>query len=398
MSAAAGGSRRRAALLEGRTESQEKADLQPRLSLADVERLQDGADASARASVAAKLGMNFQQLAAGDATRSLAYAVLHLLVRDVEKTVRSALAEAVALSDALPPAIANKLAQDDIEVARPILEHSPVLDDDLLIEIVRTHAMQYALAVAGRQNVAARVCEALVETGEGEVVARLVGNETSRLSQATLERIIDDYGEDQEVQARMVRRPELPYELVDQLVGMIGRRLQWELVSSRQISGEDAKRLVAAVRDQTAISMTARDHNARRALADLREEHQEGSLDPMSALEALRDGQIARFEGIMALLSGQDLPVVRRLLYGMDKRSTAALCLRAGFGTSHYLAIRMALDFAQSGMTAKGQHPTFSADTLRFIQAQYERMRSQPEVIKDMLSEAVRAAKAAKLT
>ncbi|MDX1541817.1 MAG: DUF2336 domain-containing protein, partial [Geminicoccaceae bacterium] len=312
------------------------------------------------------------------------------LVKDVEKSVRAALAHAVATSKSLPPAIAQKLARDEIEVAQPILENSPVLDDEQLIEIVRTHAMQYALAVAGRQNVAARVCEALIDTGESVVVARVVGNETSQLSQATLERIIDDYADDERVQERLVRRPELPYELVDQLIDMVGKRLQWELVSTRRVSGEDARTLIAAVRDQTAISMTAREHNARRALADLRQEQQDGKLDPMTALEALRDGKIARFEGIMSMLADQDLVAVRRLLYGMDQRGTAALCLRAKFAASHYLAVRMALDLAQSGVASAGQRSSYTADALRFLQGQYDRMRRQPDLIDKLLAEAAR--------
>src|SRR4051794_25027298 len=58
-----------------------------------------------RAKVAAKLGHQFGELAAG-AQADLADAVLRLLVRDVAREVRTALASAIAASTALPHDVA----------------------------------------------------------------------------------------------------------------------------------------------------------------------------------------------------------------------------------------------------------------------------------------------------
>ena len=92
-------------------------------------------------------------------------------------------------------------------VARPVLERSPVLGDAELGEIVRTHAMQYALAVAGREHLSEFLSDTLAETGDAEVVARLVGNAGAQISVATLQRVAADYREDAGVQERLIRRP-----------------------------------------------------------------------------------------------------------------------------------------------------------------------------------------------
>ena len=78
--------------------------------------------------------------------------------------MRQALAEAAAASANLPHRIARRLARDDLEVAGPILTRSPVLTDDDLAEIVRTHAMPYALAVAGRERLSERLSDVLADT------------------------------------------------------------------------------------------------------------------------------------------------------------------------------------------------------------------------------------------
>jgi hypothetical protein len=60
----------------------------------------------------------------------------------------------------------------------------------------------------------------------------------------------------------------------------------------------------------------------------------------------------------------------------MDKRGLAALCARAAFGAPHYLALRMALDLAEQGMEGADPDTTYSAQTIAFVQQQYDQIRS----------------------
>src|SRR5690606_3261426 len=364
--------RRRAQLLQG---SARAAGVQA-LSLADVQALQRDPSPASRAAVAAKFGRQYDHLAEGD-TRPLAEAVLELLVKDVEKNVRQAPAEAAA-SASLPHAIALRLARDDIEVARPILEQSPVLSDQDLAEIVRTHTMQYALAVAGRERLSRWLSEVLADTGEREVVAVLTGNPGAELSVATLQRIAEDYRDDRTIQDRLVRRPALPYELVEQLVAEIGGRLEWELIQHRRIGQAEARQLMAAARDRATLSIVAREHGEKTIERELRHQFTTGELGPEEIVKFLRDGEVARVEAGLALLADLDVARVRQLLYGMDKRGLAALCARANFGAPHYVALRMALDLAEQGLDGADPDATYSAETITFVLQQYEQIRSDP--------------------
>ena len=135
-----------------------------------------------------------------------------------------------------------------------------MLSDEELVRVVRTNAMQYALAVAGRQRLSEMVSEALVDTGEAAVVARLVENTGASLSQTTMARVIQDFRNNEQIHARVIRRPELPYELVEQLIGVMGDRLEWQLIRERRMPAEEARALMHAVRERAAISFTARAH------------------------------------------------------------------------------------------------------------------------------------------
>jgi uncharacterized protein (DUF2336 family) len=153
--------------------------------------------------------------------------------------------------------VARRLADDPIEVADPILQRSPVLTDEDLVRVVRTNAMQYALAVAGREKLSKLVSEALVDTGHAEVVARLVENAGASISHGTMRRVIEDFRSNEQIHGRVSHRPELPYELVEQLIGVMGERLEWELIRNRGMSVDEARTLMHAVRERATISFTA---------------------------------------------------------------------------------------------------------------------------------------------
>ena len=371
-------SRRRAQLVGGALPD---TPPEPRLSLADVEMLQRDPSPEARVELAAKFGRQYDSLLDGQ-TRSLADAVLALLVKDLEKKVRQTLAEALAASPNLPSQIASRLARDDIEVARPVLEQSPVLGDEELAEIVRTHAMQYALAVAGREHLSECLSEILAETGEAEVVGRLVGNGGARISVKTLRRVAEDYRNDRGVQERLIRRPALPYELVDLLVAAIGERLEWELVRDRRMSADEARQLMAATRDRATLSIVTREHAERSLERELRHRLSSGELGPEDILSFLRDGEIGRVEAGLVLLADSDLTRTRQLLYGIDKRGLAALCARAGFGTPHYVALRMTLDLAERGLKGDAPEQHYPDEAIQFIQEQYERIKGDDAQIR----------------
>ncbi len=350
------------------------------LSIADVDELRRNPSAGARAALAAKFGHHYDSLVEGE-TRSLADSVLHLLVKDLEKNVRQTLAETLAASPNLPHDVAMLMAHDDIEIARPVLERSLVLSDEDLIEIIRTHAMQYALAVAGREQLSEYLSDSLVATGVAEVVTRLVGNAGAQISADTLTRMAEDYSDNDGVQERLVRRPVLPYELVDQMVGAIGDRLGWELVRKRQMSPDDARQLMAATRERATLNIVARDHSERSVETELHDRLAAGGLGPEELLAFVRDGEIGRFEVGITLLAKTDLQRARRLLYGGDKRGLAGLCARAGFSSPHYVALRMTIDLAERGLKGARRHQPYTDATMQFVQYQYEQIRGDEALI-----------------
>src|SRR5471030_1855830 len=80
--------------------------------------------------------------------RAAAEGALLMLLDDTSPLVRQAMAEVFARSSDAPAAIVQALSMDQPSVALPILEHSPLLIDADLVDIIATGdcAMQCAIA------------------------------------------------------------------------------------------------------------------------------------------------------------------------------------------------------------------------------------------------------------
>src|SRR5262245_8853959 len=117
----------------------------------------------------------------GDATAALARAYLYsdltpddraaaegaliMLLDDPSPIVRTELARALAFSESSPPAVILGLAADQPEVASWVLEHSPLLLDADLVELVATRESQAQAAVASRANLPPAAAAAIAEGG-----------------------------------------------------------------------------------------------------------------------------------------------------------------------------------------------------------------------------------------
>jgi uncharacterized protein (DUF2336 family) len=214
---------------------------------------------------------------------------------------------------------------------------------------------------------------------------RLVDNSGASISQSTMQRVVRDYAGNDQVHARVIRRPELPHELVEQLIAVMGERLEWELIRQRRMPAEEARALINSVRERAAISFTARAHADGKIQQHLLAEFSAGLLSHERLLRFLRDGDIASLEIGLSLHARLELNHVRRLLYHADRRHLAALCLTASLATPHYLTLRMALDIAEAAMAPRGADRVYSSDTVRFLQVQYDRLRHDEPKLRQLL-------------
>src|ERR1700710_3218390 len=97
--------------------------------------------------------------------RTAAEGALLMLLDDASPLVRQAMAEVFARSADAPAAIVQALSVDQPSVALPVLEHSPLLSDADLVDIVATGNGVMQCAIARRIDLPAGACHPIDEVG-----------------------------------------------------------------------------------------------------------------------------------------------------------------------------------------------------------------------------------------
>jgi uncharacterized protein (DUF2336 family) len=187
--------------------------------------------------------------------RALSDKVLETLARDHAVKVRQIVAEALKDSVHAPPAVIHKLARDiEIQVAGPILEHSPLLTDEDLLEIIAAGPIRGALnAIAKRRQLSDKLSDgvavaALANPGvESNSVRRLLQNQSAQIREDTLDRILDQASRVPTWHEPLVQRPTLPMKAIKRLAAFVGRSLLEALQQRPDLDAATAKDVAKTV-------------------------------------------------------------------------------------------------------------------------------------------------------
>lgn len=166
------------------------------LSLDEFQNLKHNPAAQARVAVAREMHSYLEQSAAVEEHYALATDIARYLQRDPKLEVRATLAKSLQSSQHAPKAVIILLATDDEDqVALPVLQYSPLLDEnDLILIIQKTDRLNRLLAISSREQLPAMVCEELFETRKLEVAVQLVKNEGAHVESKLIASIHDYFG------------------------------------------------------------------------------------------------------------------------------------------------------------------------------------------------------------
>jgi hypothetical protein len=148
--------------------------------------------------------------------------VLCQLAELVETEARVHVAKLLAPLDRAPGNVVVKLANDSIEVARPLLEFSNVLSDDDLIDIISNQSEDHRVAIAGRPLVPERVGDAIVEYGETSSVTRLVRNPKAELGRDTINKLVERATNDAEIASDLRGREDIDWKSLGGQINLVG--------------------------------------------------------------------------------------------------------------------------------------------------------------------------------
>jgi uncharacterized protein (DUF2336 family) len=272
-------------------------------------RLAADIDPSVRGDLAAKIARLAPGLSADeqDRLRNMTYEALSLLARDQITRVRQILAEALKDVANAPPDLIRALAHDsEVEVSSPVLQFSPVLTDEDLLEIIHSSPMSGKLsAISKRQIVPANVADAIARTDDIDAIAVLLANPSAQIREETLDMLLERAPDHEDWHGPMVRRPQLSARAATRLARFVAESLLLVLQERPDLDPETKAAVAAVVRRRVEeVGSDMADFHRGAKVVVPQTEVGEGPMDVAARL--FKAGQLEEQAVMSAIASGDE--------------------------------------------------------------------------------------------
>lgn len=306
-------------------------------------RLVNDNDETVRAGLAEKIAQLAPGLTANEQNRVKArtYQALEELVRDQATRVRQVLAEILKDMTDAPHEVISALARDvEILVSGPVLEHSPVLTEADLLEIIANDPIAGALnSIAVRSTVSGEIAAAIVATNDSQAVAHLLENPNAQIQEETLDWILERAPEVGIWHEPLVRRPQLPTRAATRVASFVAENLLQVLHDRTDFPDEVLAEIDFEFRRRF-YGGKGDDENGGETTNDTA-----GAAHPSedAVRAALADGDQETVLASIAELAGADQRVVGKIIASANGKTIAAIVWKAGLSMDLALALQVDL-------------------------------------------------------
>ena len=289
-----------------------------------------------RCDLALKIGRIAPEAAAKESAKlqELTFEVLDILAKDQLPRVRQILSEEIKHSNTVPKKVVKRLARDvELLVAAPILEYSPLLSDEDLLEIIAAGPVQGGLrAVARRSKVDVSIADAIVRANDIPAVAALLGNKNAQIREETLDQVIEkaeELGEPGEpMHEPLALRPGLSKRALRRIAGFVTSSVLHILQERHDLDEDTAREIAEKVKDR--MEVDERDKEANASIERAQKLHEKDMINDKGLAKAIATGDREMVTHAIALQTMMPLDVVKRIMSSGNGKSITALNWKAG--------------------------------------------------------------------
>lgn len=274
----------------------------------------------------------------------MAFAILETLAVDQEKQVRLALANSVRNLGTIPKSIAMTLAGDEEdEVALPILEFSPLLDDEDLIGLIVGGLRKARLgALARRAELSGSLSEAIAETRDLVAISSLLKNEKADISERAFDILLDGAENAPKWLDIMAVRDAVPESTLFKLARLASGALL-EKLRARSGLGNALKLEIdkAIDEDRAKEAETPEALDGEKAIeAQVEKMHLDGTLTPQAVMAAVSKKDLEFAMIAMAKIVGVPAVEVRKVFTTESAKSVVTLAWRCGLSVKDAVVLQ----------------------------------------------------------
>lgn len=230
--------------------------------------------------------------------------VLVTLTRQAEKDLRQALADRLCSIDNAPLRLILQLANEEIEIAAPVLRKSPVLNDLDLIYIIRSQGSKYWQAVADRENLSAQVIDILADTKDETTAIVLSENERITLTQHAIGVLTRMATNSDAIAKPLLMRREVPPSVARVLYSYVGEEIKAYIRSRHREINDRAVNALNSIIIDFVDGARSEFLPTDSMLAEARKLAELGMLNLQTMLEKLQSGNLPEFIAMFAQYTG----------------------------------------------------------------------------------------------
>lgn len=316
--------------------------------------------------------------------------ILKKLLQDVARPIRKSLASKLANSHNAPRDVIEILANDDFDIASPVLLKSDLLSDDALIEIVRHRTQAHRLAIAMRRSLSFQVSDALVATNTTDVIRTLLQNHGAQISQSTMAYLVEQSRTIDEFQEPLLRRHDLEASLAKRMYVWVSAALRQFILENFHVDELDIDLAIGKTVD-TIIEEAEAQSEEDTAAANLAGElARQDKVTASLLLQTLRQGEVALFEALLANMAHIKISSVRKLIYDEGAEGLVIVARAADIDRTSFTSIFLLLqrvhpkEFAKDAYAMKRALDLFDrlkADTAAKV---VERWKLNPDFLRSI--------------
>lgn len=311
------------------------------------------------------------------------------LLKNNSPSIRHALAEKFADAARMPRKMALSLAHDSIEVAKAVLLANEALTDEDLLAVIETESTDHASAIASRREISEAIADALVTTGDLDVMKLVAENLGAHLSSRAMSVLGEAARLTSTLQKPVVLRPELSESMATKLYWWLAEDLRRVALERFGFTSNLLNiALSETIESKLQVHLLERDDaQAMKTVADWLEAREAIKVEILP--EVLRLRHFRLFNILLSRLSGLPEKMVVTIVQEQGGRLFAALARAIGITKGSFVSLFLLSRGARDGeQIVHPQELSFALTAFdRLDQALAQEMlttwKSHPEYLED---------------
>jgi uncharacterized protein (DUF2336 family) len=261
------------------------------------------------------------------------------LIRQAELDLREALSEKLAAQETVPSEVITFLANDVISVAKPVLLHSPLLNDLDLTLLITTKNQDYWKSIAERAQLSPTVADRLIDTEDAGTVLKLVDNQSVTLKKSSVKKMVRLSFKSEKLQEPLLHRKEIDSELATDLYMCVSSMLRDQIVERFHIPPATVEASLETLVRELSLEAKGLQWVTPEMKMLAQRFNERGEISPDMMIKTLRRKQLSFFVALFSEKTGLATEDVVRMVKKEGGRHFAIACRSIRMMKTEFAAI-----------------------------------------------------------